>query len=126
MCDLTRSDAVPVLPEDVVEKMRHIYKAWFHEFPRPEVNVTAAQLAVLQSMLIDLMAPYVDKALWGPYGGRIMRTLAVSGLVMSLDGGFMRLDIKGPPTIEHWEACLNVFITAMVMLEEVSPPQLLN
>ena len=38
VCDLTRSDAVPVLPEDVVEKMRHIYKAWFHEFPRPEVK----------------------------------------------------------------------------------------
>jgi hypothetical protein len=51
--------------------------------------------------------------------------MKVSGLIMSANGELIHHEFKGPPTIEHWSACWEVFMAGMIMLNACSPPYLL-
>jgi hypothetical protein len=67
----------------------------------------------------------VDLSIWGPHGIRIQKAMKLSGLIMSPGGELVQHEYKGPPDIEHWAACWEVFATAMIMLGACSPPYLL-
>jgi hypothetical protein len=44
---------------------------------------------------------------------------------MSTGGELMHHEFKGPPTIDHWLACWDVFTTGMIMLDACTPPVLM-
>jgi hypothetical protein len=92
--------------------------------PRPEQEPTVDQLSALAHLLTQHCC-YVDLSIWGPHGIRILKQMKVSGLIMSAGGEFMHHEFKGPPSIDHWLACWEVFMAAMIMLDACAPPFLL-
>jgi hypothetical protein len=75
--------------------------------------------------LIKHNSCYVDMAIWGPHGIRIQKAMKVSGLIMSPGGELVQHEYKGPPDFEHWQACWEVYQTAMIMLDACAPPYLI-
>jgi hypothetical protein len=65
--------------------------------------------------------PFVDFAVFGPYGARTQRANAFSGMALGPNGLVQQIDFKGPPTIEDWEAHFKVFATGLIMLNAVDP-----
>ena len=42
------------------------------------------------------IVPYVDFAIWGPHGGRLMRKLKLHGNTFSSDGSLIPMEVSGP------------------------------
>lgn len=83
---------------------------------------TADQLALLRQLLKENSPPYVDFAVWGPYGGRVKKALAHKGLTFNAQSQLVPDEFRGPPSIEHWMACWRVFQTGMIMLDAADHP----
>ena len=125
VADCTRSDEVPVVDLGEVDEMLSRYRRLKHREPKPEEDPTMDQLACLK----DLLKPpnpssYVDFGIWGPHGLRTQRALKHEGLVLASDGTLVRRETKGPPDFMTWKSCYAVFSTAMIMLDQVMPPDL--
>ena len=60
--------------------------------------------------------PYVDFAVWGPFGGRVKKAMAHKGLTFDVGGRLVPEEYRGPPTVDHWAACWRIFQTGMIML----------
>jgi len=89
--------------------------------PRPEEDLTGDQLAALKSLFDSGAPPYVDLAVWGPFGRRIQKKLKMSGLVMGADGQLHMSLLYGPPSVEEWVAGWTVFKTGAIMLGTITP-----
>ena len=101
-----------------------IYKGKMGDMPRPEDDVTAEQLAGLRAMFSTGAPPYVDLAVWGPFGRRIQKKLKLTGLVMTASGTLQQAQLYGPPNVDDWLAGFAVFKTGAIMLGEVTPATL--
>jgi len=88
--------------------------------PRPEEDISEDQLAGLRALFDSGAAPYVDLAIWGPYGHRTQRKLKLSGLVLGHDGVLQNVQVPGPPNLESWQAGFAVFRTGCIMHDEIS------
>ena len=97
-----------------------VYRKLMGHDPRPEEDITAEQLSGLKALFTSGAAPYVDLAIWGPFGQRTQRKLKLSGLVLGTDGVLQQVQLYGPPDVETWAAGFAVFRTGCIMLEEVS------
>jgi hypothetical protein len=64
-----------------------------------------------------VMAPHVDFAVWGPHQVRTLRKLKFSGLILSATGALHHAEVNGPATFDQWDACMQVFIAACIMLD---------
>ena len=89
--------------------------------PRPEEDLTKDQLAGLKCLFASGSAPYVDLAVWGPYGLRMQKKLRMSGLIMGAGGQLVQTQLYGPPNVEEWLAGWTVFKTGAIMLDKVTP-----
>eukprot|EP00971_Amphidinium_carterae_P319596 6352049-Amphidinium_carterae.1 len=58
--------------------------------PAAHEECTADQLAAVRSLVKEGLPPYVDMSVWGPYGLRIQRKLAFTGLQLTPDGALKR------------------------------------
>jgi hypothetical protein len=99
-------DAMP-LPE--VEAAYLTYKTKMGDMPRPEDDVIAEQLAVLRALFAIGAPPYVDLALWVPYGRHIHKNLKLTGLVMTASGTLQQAQLYGPPNLDESLAGLSMF-----------------
>ena len=70
------------------------------------------------------LPPYVDFAVFGPHHIRIVHKLKFVGLVMNSAGLLMRTELKGPMNFPQWDSCYQVFRTACIMLDIISPAAL--
>eukprot|EP00971_Amphidinium_carterae_P007904 156377-Amphidinium_carterae.1 len=71
------------------------YKPLMGAPPSAHEECTADQLAAVRALLSEGLPPYVDMSVWGPYGLRIQRRIAFSGLQLSADGSLKRIEFKG-------------------------------
>ena len=94
------------------------------DYPRPEEDVTPEQLAALSALFSSGAPPFVDLAVWCPYGRRIQRELRFSGQVLGASGVLHTLQLYGPPTVCGWQACWAIFKTGAITRQELSPPTL--
>ena len=118
--DQTNDAEVGAMPEaDVEEAYRH-YSDRVGEVPLPEEDISVEQLAGLKA-LFKTAAPYVDLAVFGPFGCRIASKLKFSGLLMGADGELHVVQLYGPPNVDEWVAGFTVFKTGAVMLKQMSP-----
>ena len=97
------------------------YKTSQGDVPRPEEDLTDEQLAGLRALYRSGQVPYVDLAVWGPFGRRIQKKLKLSGLIMGANGSLQQSQLFGPPCLEEWIAGFTVFKTGSVMLGELTP-----
>ena len=68
-------------------------------------------------------APYVDFAMFGPYGTRTAKKRRFVTQIF-LGGEMVSKQLKGPQSLEEWLASWKVFRPAMLMLGECSPSTL--
>ena len=97
-----------------------VFKQRMGDYPRPEEDVTPEHLAALRALFSNGAPPYVDLAVWGPYGRRIQRKLRFSGQVLGASGVLHAAQLYGPPSVCEWQACWAIFQTGAIMLEVLS------
>lgn len=90
-----------------------------NERPQKDTEPTSDQLSAVQHLLQAGLPPYVDFAIWGPYGHRIERKLKLQGFSIGRDGVLRTVELQGPPNITSWLASYNVLVTALVMTKAV-------
>jgi len=66
-------------------------------------------------------APYVDFAVWGPFGCRSVKKHKCLGQMFNNAGVLVQLEIPGPATFNMWQASYNVFTNAMLLLNAADP-----
>ena len=98
------------LEQNQVDSACAVNKARMGDYPRPEEDVTPEQLAALRALFSSGAPPYVDLAVWEPYGRRIQRKLRFSGQVLVAQGILHTVQLYGPPTVCEWQACWAIFL----------------
>ena len=56
-----------------VDRAYRVYRDRLGDYPRPEEDITPEQLAGLKALFATGAPPYVDFAVWGPFGRRIQK-----------------------------------------------------
>ena len=84
--------------------------------PLEEEEVTNTQLAALAALLMLLRPPFVDFAVWTPFGDQIHKNQKFAVYVPVGNGEYEIHEIPGPESFKQWQACWRVFRTAAIML----------
>ena len=110
---------VDLLPEADIITMYGRYEVLFGKGQRPPNNrePTSEQLTALKSLLDTNQTPFVDFAIWGPFGSRIRKKLKFQGLTLNKEGDLVQTEVYGPPNLLAWKASYQVFSNCMIMLD---------
>ena len=87
--------------------------------PPPDSECTDDQLSGIKYLLHASMSPYVDFAIWGPHGHRILRKIKLSGATFKPDGSISNIELFGPADFDMWMACYRLLEVALIMLDAV-------
>jgi len=120
--DIIRKDEPALLGQVAIDKFYETYRKWCHEDPPWDVDVTEEQITGVSVLLDGKAILYVDLAVFGPHGQRVLRNTKLTGLQMASDGRLVKVELRGPATADDWVACMNVFATAVIGLDAISPP----
>ena len=120
VADQINDQEVDVLDDEKINQCYAAYNAIFKDIPPEGEECTIEQLSGLHELLKSGAPPYVDFALWGPHGYRMMRRLRLTGLLMGEGGHLRHVELPGPPDFAMWEKCYRVLRTGLLMLEAVS------
>jgi len=90
------------------------YRAVFGTHPPPSEEITGEQLTAVKAMLDADMAPYVDFAVWGPFGNRLAKKLKLNGVTFNSSGALIPLELSGPPSHDQWHRAFLCLRTALV------------
>jgi hypothetical protein len=123
--DSTIDSEVLVLTRGVVEKLFSDYRNTRGEFPSPEIEPTEDQLSAVSQLINTGSAPYVDFAIFGPYGRRLLKKLTLTAYQYnSPDGSWKRQDLPGPPDFDSWWKSWLVLKCSFLLLDSVRPERL--
>ncbi len=64
-------------------------------------------------------APYVDFAVWGSHGNRLMRKLKLHGQQFASDGTLIPTEVAGPPSHDQWLSSYLCLRTALISWQYV-------
>ena len=64
--------------------------------------------------------PYADFAIFQPHAARIMKKIRFQGLILNKAGALAQAEIYGPPNLDSWRACYEVWANAMIMLDAIN------
>ena len=125
---LDQGDDSEVKPMDPA-KIRVMISEWRElendgEDPQEEEEATGDQLASLDFRVRQGGTPFVDFAVWRPFGARFGRLLKFSAYLPLPSGGFQTKEINGPASFEDWKKSWRVFAFAMVVLKVASKTKL--
>ena len=119
------SEISPVPQEDISAMIgAWVEKVNDGEEPAEEQEATGDQLSCLQARLLLLLTPYVDFAVWRPFGARLGRVLKFQGHYQTPDGTWRARELSGPPTFLEWCRCWAVFAFAMEVLRAATRTRL--
>ena len=127
---LSQLDETEVDVIDSAEQIRMMgrYETLFGKGQRPPPNQepSVEQLSGLKALIDGNQCPYADFAIFQPHAARIMKKIKFSGLVLTKAGNLAQAEIYGPPNIENWRSCYDVYANALVMLDiaDLGPLQL--
>ena len=86
--------------------------------PQEEEEPTESQLAGLHKRACTLgQAPYVDFAVWLPFGRRTQKSQKFRLYQPLGDGSFLMRELPGPQNLQQWLVCWRVFKCAALMLK---------
>ena len=110
---------VDIISEAEQIKMYSRYEVLYGRGQRPSARhePTVEQLSGLKALTDGGQAPYVDFAVFQPFGARMMKRIKFAGLVLNKAGGLMQAELYGPPDIDTWRACFEVFSASAIMLD---------
>ena len=84
--------------------------------PDQSEELTLEQLTSLHALLHGAGPPYVDFAVWGPFGHRIAKKNRLQGVVLGPKGELVPTEVYGPSNYHDWEQCFRVWRSGMLML----------
>ena len=87
--------------------------------PHPDHEPSIEQLSGLKALLDATQPPYADYAIFQPYAARIMKKIKFSGLILNKAGALAQAEIFGPPDLDNWRSCHEVWSNAMIMLDAI-------
>ena len=122
--DQTLEAEVAMLSNEEIDAMYQGYKAVYGDVPSPEAEPTADQLSAVKMLLASKTAPYIDFAVFGPHGLRLLRKLTFSTFAMNASGEWQRRELPGPPSFEAWFEIFRVVRTTFLLLGAVSAERL--
>jgi hypothetical protein len=120
--DVSRNDEPLALTADGEKDFFATYKKFCHREPEWDAEPTADQIAAIQVLISEHVPLYVDLAIFGPHGQRTLRNIKLHGLTLDTEGNLQRIELKGPPTITAWTACMTVFRSCVIGLEALTLP----
>jgi len=91
--------------------------------PSDDNRPTSEQLSALGARIAAGRAPFVDFAVWGPFGRRAAKLLKYSAQVF-VEGQLQTRMMKGPASFESWRSSWKVFRAAMLMHHAAKPSAL--
>jgi hypothetical protein len=103
-----------VLDGGAIREAYIAYRNVFGVFPPPDEELTAEQLTALKATVDADLAPYVDFAVWGPHGNRLVRKLKLHGVSFASDGSLIPVEVSGPPDLDQWMKSYMCLRTALV------------
>ena len=107
--------------------------AWYQRYlevvggwPQEEEEPTMEQLSGVQRRLqVQDTAPYVDFAIFVPYGSKALRASKFRNYTLT-SSGYTTKDLPGPSGFIQWRACFRILRTTLIMLDAVSLAALHN
>jgi hypothetical protein len=111
------------------EMVRRLVAEWRQfendgEDPQEDEEATGDQLASLDFRLRQGSTPFVDFAVWRPYGARFGRLLKFSTYQLLATGGYQTKEINGPASFDEWRKSWRVFAFAMIVLKAATRSKL--
>jgi len=91
--------------------------------PPDDSRPSSDQLSALAAKLQGKQAPYVDFAIFGPFGRRQSKLLRYTAQVF-VNGQLQTRQLKGPEGFEQWRAAWRVYRASMIMLGAARPSTL--
>lgn len=85
--------------------------------PHPNQEPSIEQLSGLKALVDGGQCPYADFAIFQPYAARIMKRIKFSGLILNKAGTLSQAEVYGPPDLDNWRSCYDVWSNAMIMLD---------
>ena len=86
--------------------------------PQEDEDCTVEQLSALNKRVVALdLPPYVDLAVWQPYGRRALKTTKFRAWIPDRHGAYMAKELPGPANYGQWLSSWRVFQTAAIMLD---------
>ena len=90
--------------------------------PSADNEPTPDQTAGVKQLITDDLPPYVNFAIWGPYGRRLVKKIMfVAFLYSALTGEWTRKELPGPPSFDTWWVCWRFFKVVILLLQICMP-----
>lgn len=87
--------------------------------PNPNQEPSVEQLSGLKALVDSHQCPYADFAIFQPHAARIMKKIKFSGLILTKSGALSQAELYGPPDLDSWRSCYDVWCNAMIMLDQI-------
>jgi len=95
------------------------------EFPHQDMEPTHDQISAVAQIIRSGSSPYVDFALFGPHGARLLKKLSlISFSYQPAVGEWKRAELPGPPDLATWWKTWLVYECTLLLLKEVKPERL--
>ena len=116
--DPTLDAEVTPLGQAEVQQLYQDYKTKFGDYPSPEADPSADQLASLRQVVSAGSAPYADFSLFGPHGLRLLRKQTFTSYTLNVaTGEWSKKEQPGPASYHAWVEAWKVLRTALLLLE---------
>ena len=106
--------------KDQLDQCAGRYMEAYDVDPPENCDPSPEQLAALSHVISVGLAPYVDFAVFNPYGARLHRTKDVDAQILGADGVMITKRLAAPSSFDAWEACWKLFAASMVSLGAAS------
>ena len=118
--DPTAEAEVAPLDASTVRQVFRDYEVLHGAPPREDAEPTIDQLSAVHQVVSAGFAPYVDFAIFGPHGRRLLRKLTfIDHVFLPETGGWRRVELPGPPDFEAWLRSWGVFECTLLLLKQV-------
>ena len=127
LVDVTaEAELIPLSPE-VVRDMFDKYSTERGEPPAPDVEPTGEQLGAVKQLVDSGAPPYVDFALFGPHGRRLLKKLTYTESCYNPSTGeWSKRELPGPSDISSWMRSWAVLECTLLLLGIVKAERLRN
>ena len=118
--DQTLDAEITSLTTAEVNAMYEQYRLRFGDVPSHDSEPTNDQLSAVRQLVQSGGVPYIDYAIFGPHGLRLLRKLTFSSFALNATGEWQRKEMPGPPSFEAWFEIHRVVRTTCLLLEVVT------
>ena len=112
------------MTQSEIQTLFERYCQTYGDPPSTEAEPTGDQISGLKQLVSSGSTPYVDFAVFGPHGLRILRRLTFQASYLNSSGEWTKRELPGPPDFEAWFAIFRCMRTAFLLLETCTAERL--